>query len=429
MTAVDDGGRPATDPSDLAERVWLKSRLLTEGCSFGDDFAPPVGIHGKKIHLYAHSPEARASAVPDDIVLGGPDSPTAARVRYRAGAPLHVAVVDGRHVLRDLATDQSWDVSFLPLAAFTGHDCGGVTVDAVCSFLGRDVLGVVPSNHCFYFRTGDECRFCEIQATHATDVEYPQTAKRRNVVAEAITAALDVEPRIGHLAITTGNVKDYDHTARMLADLVHRVADRLERSPVEDVLATLMPPDDLGLMGELRTAGFTKIYFSLEIFDPRLFEVICPGKAAYGYDRMLAALDAALDVFGPGNVYTNFVYGIQSLDGVDGGRRIDPAREAEVALEATDAMLARQVIPAFTLYHHAGANPIGPVDLDAATVHAFACEWGRRVDAAGLVPPHRSGVLFGLGSLTNTLFNDGYALARAGAARRGPRRGDEEESR
>jgi hypothetical protein len=142
-----------------------------------------------------------------------------------------------------------------------------------------------------------------------------------------------------------------------------------------------MPPDDLGKIALLKEKGFTKIYFPLEVFAPHHFRVVCPGKDDFGYERIIKALEVALEVFGVGNVYTNFVYGIQSLNSSLDPHSYDPERENNLSLEAVKGMLEMRVIPAFTLYHYGGYNSIGRL------------------------------VLFSPLSLSNTLFNDGFRLA------------------
>jgi hypothetical protein len=135
---------------------------------------------------------------------------------------------------------------------------------------------------------------------------------------------------------------------------------------------------------------------------------------------MLDALDAALECFGPGNVYTNLIYGLQSLSGELDASSFAPERENAIALEATRSLLARGIIPAFTVYHFGGHNPIGAIDLSSDYLCAFFMEWGRLVRGSRLVPPWRDAVLFGCLSLSNTLFNEGFLLAKLASHDPGP---------
>jgi hypothetical protein len=277
--------------------------------------------------------------------------------------------------------------------------------------LGSDLLGVVPSNYCFYFAKDLQCRFCEIVDSFTTEVEYERAVKRPAEIVDGLAAAVAYEPAIRHLAVTSGNLRSYDDTCRMYVELGRGFRALVECGRLHDRLATLMPPDTHSLIDDLVDVGYNKIYFPLEVWPRRLFEAVCPGKAAYGYDRILAALDRALAVAGRGNVYTNFIYGIQSLDLGMQSSSYNAERENQVALEAVECLLDRGVIPAFTVYHHGGFAPIGPVALCPEAMEAFFVRWGDLVQASGLVKPGHKSVIFGQQSLSNTMYNDGFALA------------------
>lgn len=118
-----------------------------------------------------------------------------------------------------------------------------------------------------------------------------------------------------------------------------------------------------------------------------------------------------MEAFGVGNVYTNFVYGIQSLDSSLNPLSYDPERENSLSLEAVKEMLAMKVIPAFTLYHYAGYNSIGKVELNPDATNSFFRQWGSLVSDSEIVPKDQEAVLFSPLSLSNTLFNDGFRLA------------------
>ncbi|HEV3365404.1 MAG TPA: hypothetical protein VG795_14945, partial [Acidimicrobiia bacterium] len=96
-----------------------------------------------------------------------------------------------------------------------------------------------------------------------------------------------------------------------------------------------------------------------------------------------------------------------------------------ICLEATVELLARGILPLFTLYHCSGANAIGRIQVDATRFFDFACEHGRLVVESGLVPPERNAMIYGLGSIPNHFYNDLYYLAKCRAGWRpeqdGPR--------
>lgn len=386
----------------------LKTELLCHGCSIDPSLPLPGTIRTKKIHLYSHSHEKAGFELPDDLLLS---SDCIVRIRLRTSSPFSLIHQDGIYAIFDQRTGSSTPVEFLNEPNFSKSSIGSDSVNSICASLGKDLLGIAPSNYCFYFSDGKQCKFCEILPTFKKEVSYKKSFKPVDLIQKAILQALESDPSFCHLAITTGNIKSYDYTLTYLASILESIKTHPLFERVQDRLATLMPPEDVAQIALLKQAGYNKVYFPLEVYNPDLFATVCPGKKEYGYDKILQALEYSVGLFGPGNVFTNFVYGIQSLDSSLDPSTHSPERERELSLQAVEGMLARKVIPSFTLYHYGGYNRIGAIQLDAESTHQFFCEWGKRVKASQLVPSSRRAVLFGSLSLSNTLFNDGYLAA------------------
>ena len=65
---------------------------------------------------------------------------------------------------------------------------------------------------------------------------------------------------------------------------------------------------------ELKKAGIEKVVFNLEAITECGFEKYCPGKAELGYQFFIDRLRYAIDVFGKGNVWTNLVFGLETVE-------------------------------------------------------------------------------------------------------------------
>lgn len=106
-----------------------------------------------------------------------------------------------------------------------------------------------------------------------------------------------------------------------------------------------VPKEHLKRMRDLGVRGAS---FNLEVWGREQFGRVCPGKARFvGYDRWLEALYDAVDVFGEGNVMSAFVAGAE-LDGE--GARPSPEDALAANLDATETLLARGVLPVFSLH-------------------------------------------------------------------------------
>lgn len=107
-------------------------------------------------------------------------------------------------------------------------------------------------------------------------------------------------------------------------------------------------------MRRMRELGVRGASFNLEVWNPEQFARICPGKNRYvGRDRWLRALDEAVEVFGPDDVYSAFVAGVE-LEG-DGGLT-DVQQVLDDAIEAAEYLIPRGIQPLFSLYWRVGGK-------------------------------------------------------------------------
>lgn len=391
--------------------VYLKAQLLCHGCAVHEKVVFPKNINNKRILLYAHSTENSHKLLPDDIIIGGPESSCIARIRYNPQSYLKIIQKENDFYVKNEKYDTEHRISFVPALVSSADFIGDNKLESICSYLGCDLLGLIPSNYCFYFNDGKQCKFCEILDTFKNQLDYRKAFKDLNTIEKAVVKALNSNNHIKYLAVTTGNLKSYDFTANYYSQIGETLSRHSSFQNLQQILATLMPPDDWKLISKIKEAGFNKIYFALEVFDKYHFERICPGKKEYGYERMLDALEFSTEIFGVGNVYTNFVYGIQSLDENLNPLSYNPLLENDKSVEACEKMIQKKIIPAFTLYHYSGYNGIGQIQLDSGSVFNFFEKWGELVLRSGLVKDDQT-VLFGPKTLSNTLFNDGFSLAK-----------------
>ncbi len=105
------------------------------------------------------------------------------------------------------------------------------------------------------------------------------------------------------------------------------------------------PKDEVRL---LHGAGYRIYHPNYEIFDEKLFDWICPGKARYvGRENWMHRIVDAADVFGASHVIPNFVGGVEMA-------QPHGYSEAEEAVASTrrglDFFMSRGIIPRFTTW-------------------------------------------------------------------------------
>jgi hypothetical protein len=418
-SATTGAAEQTTDAAkELAAVLALKTRVLIDGVAV-DARIKEAGPYRERVeHLYRHDRgELVPFPYPQEIVLSmgraiaGPD-PVVANIRSNPRSKLRLTARDGLPFLDDIDGAARQVGLFPPPPFYARLLADGGPASRVAQMLGADLVGIVPNNHCHYFVNGAECVFCEIVPNYWRARTFRMIRKPQSLEVEALRLAVAPENGVRCVVITPGNHARLDRTAELIGELARSIVDCPGRDRLF-VYGSQMAPETFDMIDRLEGWGFDGVGFNLEAWEPAAMRRIAPGKFAYGRERMLEALSRAVSVFGAGNVYSNLVYGVQSLDEELTAGSFDPRVERERCLEATVGLLALGVLPIFTIYHYSGHNRIGPIALDVDEAIRFHREYGRLVDRSDLVPATRTGVLFNLGSITNHVYNDALALARA----------------
>ena len=95
------------------------------------------------------------------------------------------------------------------------------------------------------------------------------------------------------------------------------------------------------------------VCFNLEVWSEDLFDKVCPGKSRFvGYQAWLDSLYAAVDLWGPGKVYSAMVAGVE----LEPEYGLDWKRAADLAIEGAEQLCSRGVIPIYSLYWPVGGR-------------------------------------------------------------------------
>jgi hypothetical protein len=204
---------------------------------------------------------------------------------------------------------------------------------------------------CQYFGAQDECRFCDINENYRQQKKSgrPYTSvKTVEEVLEAleIIAATDSESKA--YTVTGGSITGKLEGLEEI-DFYVRYPEAIEkRFPGRWISKAVVQPMPKQDVQRLKDAGVRIYHPNFEIWDRRLFEILCAGKARYiGYDEHMKRIIEATTVFGARNVIPNFVAGVEMS-------RPDGFATIEEALESTgkglDFFMSHGVVPRFTTW-------------------------------------------------------------------------------
>lgn len=166
---------------------------------------------------------------------------------------------------------------------------------------------------CVYWNTDDQCHFCAIGTSLSSGKTIP--VKTPAMLAEVAEAAKRLDGA-KDVTLTTGSPNRADRGAPYMAKCSAAIRDATDL-PIQ---VQIEPPDDFKWFDELKESGVEALGIHLETFDPDVLAKVAPGKHAQGIPYYLRAWEAAVEVFGRGQVSTYFILGLgESKDAVMAG--------------------------------------------------------------------------------------------------------------
>ncbi len=285
----------------------LKASLLVEGIGYEQGALEGLGTQFKEQNhgLFGWDFEDHVGqALPDDFLL--PDG-TVVQFRLNSASPYRVM---GTGEQRMLFHDQEevCPVSWIKRPAFydkcttTGHK-----MVRIGQIGGEDCLFFCYQNYCSHFSRHKQCLFCNLVSTSKT---YGSVLRKKDteIIGEVAQAAW-AEGKVNHVLLTGGCFGEQ----KEVEIVSHIVTAIRQYTGFDRVPGTILPSPAKGdNIKRYFDTGIQAIGFSMEIWDERLYEAICPGKSeATSHSEFVESIRTAVRVFGEGNVYGIFVMGLE----------------------------------------------------------------------------------------------------------------------
>src|SRR5260221_2727571 len=322
-------------PPSLPREAVLKSDLLRSGLRF-DTGALMRSAGAGEPHPREHQPksyfifsfdmvpqrmleETEKWHAPEEVALsGGPYElrRTIVSTRLNPASPYRVAPREGG--LQLYVGDE-------PIADVTLRDLPAYYRDLLPD--GRPVAEIAPSIEwgyllyltvfriCQYFGAKEECQFCDINNNYRQQIQegrpYTGVKSVHDVLAalEVIDAG-DSDSRA--YTITGGSITSTlrgKNEVEFYSEYVEAIERRFPGRWISKVVTQAWPVEDVK---RLKAAGAQIYHPNYEVWDPKQFTQICPGKARY-IDRhgRIRPIVYAGEGFGPAHVIPNFVAGVE----------------------------------------------------------------------------------------------------------------------
>src|SRR4051794_34573132 len=396
----------------IPREAVLKEDLLRTGIDF-DESALTDNLDGEVkpksyfIFSFDQKPlaqlgEAARRRPPEEIALtGGPYAlrRTIVSVRVNPDSPYRARAGDGALRL-EVDGGPLADIGLPPMPEYYRHTLanGKTVMETAPTIQWGYLIYLTVLRLCQYFGAKEECGFCDINHNwrQHRQAGRPYTGVKpvEDVLeALAIIAAHDAEGASHAYTLTGGSVTSkVDGLAE--ADFYGRYAQAIEeRFPgrwIGKVVAQALPRADVQ---RYKDYGISIYHPNYEVWDARLFSIVCPGKERYvgrlEWHRRI--LDAA-EVFGPRYVIPNFVAGVEMAKPF-GFATVDEAIASTV--EGLDFFMSRGITPRFTTWCPEPTTPLGrdnpagaPLEYHVRLLEAYR----DAIERHGLKPPPGYGV-------------------------------------
>lgn len=286
----------------------LKAELLVNGVNATSQALREVGTKYKEQNhgLFGWDFEDHTEiTLPDDFIL-----PDGTLVQFRRNShSQYLVILSKDKLILTNAGEEVCQVKWIPRPAFyddkTSRTNSMVKIGQVG---GEDCLFFCYQNYCSHFSKNEQCLFCNLVATSN---KYDSVLKRKDTedIGEVAKAAF-LEGNVKHVLLT-GGCFNHQKEIELVSEIVKSIS---LHTGLDRVPGTILPSPAKSL-DELKRyydTGIKAIGFSMEIWDEKLYQAICPGKSkGISHEEFINSIRNAVKVFGPGNVYGVLVMGLE----------------------------------------------------------------------------------------------------------------------
>lgn len=329
MSATVSAATPITAPSlidaqrqALLDEVRLGIELYVDGIALDPDELQQLKVGSevteqRQLLFDMNRNHEKKVVLPSGFFLPLGNSPT---FRCDANSRYRLRVVDGKPVIFKDNTEFVSEIEFHKRPPVDGVTSDGTPFDRVGMFSQEGCAFLIFSNECDLKNTGDDCKFCNINATAANYRDRNVALKSPRLLAEVYEAAFNAG--YANLLRLSGGFIPERREVEYYLDIADEIKERTNQEEIH-ALTVIGAPNDLSLIDKYKEAGWSNLAINIEVWDRKIFEAICPGKSKRygGWEHWVEAMKHAVAVFGHGNVRSSLVGGLESkastLEGVD----------------------------------------------------------------------------------------------------------------
>jgi hypothetical protein len=374
---------------DMPKEAIIKQDILRQGIAFSQGALQVAsGYKPKDYFIFSFDlvplnemQEYEAYRSPEEIrMTGGPYEllPTIVSVRVNPASPYHVEIHDG--MLSLICEDRMLArLEFPPIPAYYNYQLtSGKKISQIAPAIEWGYLIYLTVYRlCQYWGKDEECRFCDLNENYRQQREQGReytAVKGIDDIVEAMSLINEHDTVSKAYTVTGGSITSTLQgmkEAEWYAQYADAIESRFAGRWIPKAVVQAFPKEEVKL---LRDAGYRIYHPNYEVWDPRLFSWICPGKERYvGRDEWMKRIVDAAEIFGAERVIPNFVGGVEMARPF-GFTEIDAAVASTT--EGLEFFMSKGIIPRFTTWCPEPTSDLGrqegpPLEYFIKLLHAW----------------------------------------------------------
>ena len=179
----------------------------------------------------------------------------------------------------------------------------GISYRQIALLHGKDCLATTVLQKCVHWKHSQKCSFCATESSLSNG--HTIAKKTPGQLAQVAKAAHDMDG-VTHMVLTSGIGDPPGSEIPYLAQCARAI--KAEANiPLQVQIA---PPEDLGLIDELKDAGVESMGIHIESFDTDILSKVAPAKAKIGLSHYEKAWKKAVQLFGVNQVSSFIIAGL-----------------------------------------------------------------------------------------------------------------------
>ena len=349
--------------TNLPFEAILKQDLLRQGLAFTPETLQKQNFKNKDYFIFTfdHVPlenqeEHIRFRMPEEIrIYDGCFNlrPTVVSVRNNPSSPYRICLEEDKRIALYLHKERIAYVEFPPIPTYYHHKTkdGKLPGEIAPVIEWGYLIYLTVFRNCQYFGKEEECAFCDInhnyrQQKHAGR---PYTGIKSLSEILEVLSWIDAEDTTAQVYTITGGSITKSLRGLSEADFyfeyIEGIQKRFGNRWMSKLVSQAWEKEELW---RFKDAGLQVYHPNYEVWDKKLFDILCPGKAAFiGRDKWMQRIIDAAKVFGAPYVIPNFVAGVE-LAQPHGFRSVKEAIASTA--EGLDFFMSHGVMPRFTTW-------------------------------------------------------------------------------